>query len=152
MTKLSAGMLRDILGSLFKRPVTEFYPFERTTPPERLRGKLVWDPAKCTGCGLCIKDCPANALELVVIDKKAKKFVMRYHADRCTYCSQCVENCRFECIEMSDSDWELAALGRQPFEVTYGRDEDVQKIMETFGMEGETPKECPEPPAEPAKA
>jgi len=125
-----AAMLGDIVESLFKRPITEKYPFERHPAPDRLRGKLEWNPEKCTGCCLCNKDCPSNAIELIVIDKKAKRFVMEYHADRCTYCAQCVQNCRFECLNMSSEQWELAALSKQPFEVYYGKDEDIQAILE----------------------
>ena len=124
-----AAMLNDIVASLFKRPVTERYPFERYPAPARLRGKLMWNPEKCTGCALCNKDCPSNAIELIVIDKKAKRFVMEYHADRCTYCAQCVQNCRFECLGMSPEQWELAALSKEPFTVYYGKDEDVQAIL-----------------------
>ena len=124
------AMIGDIVTSLFKRPATERYPFERKPAPARLRGKLVWDPAKCSGCQLCVKDCPSEALELITIDRVAKRFVMRYHADRCTYCGQCVENCRFECLGMSSEDWELAALGKQPFTVYYGREEDVQFLLD----------------------
>ena len=126
------AMLNDIVESLFKRPITEKYPFERHPAPERLRGKLMWDPEKCTGCGLCNKDCPSNAIELITIDKKAKRFVMEYHADRCTYCAQCVQNCRFECLSMSPEQWELAALNKEPFTVYYGKDEDVQTILARF--------------------
>ncbi len=125
-----AAMFTDIFQSLFKRPVTEKYPFERHPAPDRLRGKLTWNPEKCTGCCLCNKDCPSNAIELIVIDKKAKRFVMEYHADRCTYCAQCVQNCRFECLGMSHEQWELAALTKQPFEVYYGKEEDIQTILE----------------------
>lgn len=124
------AMIGDIVTSLFKRPATERYPFERKPAPARLRGKLVWDPAKCSGCQLCVKDCPSEALELITIDRVAKRFVMRYHADRCTYCGQCVENCRFECLGMSSEDWELAALGKEPFTVYYGREEDVQFLLD----------------------
>ena len=128
-----AAMFGDIISSLFKRPVTEKYPFEKVPAPDRLRGKLEWNPEKCTGCCLCNKDCPSNAIELITIDKKAKRFVMEYHADRCTYCAQCVQNCRFECISMSHEQWELAALDKKPFEVYYGKDEDVQLILEKHG-------------------
>ena len=110
-----AGMLKDVVESLFKRPMTEKYPFEKHPAPDRLRGELMWNPEKCTGCCLCNKDCPSNAIELITIDKKAKRFVMEYHADRCTYCAQCVQNCRFECLSMSNTQWELAALSKQPF-------------------------------------
>jgi formate hydrogenlyase subunit 6/NADH:ubiquinone oxidoreductase subunit I len=122
-------MLSDVLNSLFKKPVTQKYPFERTATPERLRGKLVYDPAKCSGCMLCVKDCPSNAIELVTIDRAAKRFVMRYHIDRCTYCSQCVENCRFECLGMDSKDWEMAVLDKKAFEVHYGREEDIEKLL-----------------------
>src|SRR5450756_567391 len=84
------AMLGDISRSLFKRPVTERYPFERKAAPERLRGQLTFDPTKCTGCKICVRDCPANGIEIMVVDKVAKRFVMRFHTDRCTYCAQCV--------------------------------------------------------------
>jgi formate hydrogenlyase subunit 6/NADH:ubiquinone oxidoreductase subunit I len=122
-------MLKDVLRSFAQRPVTEKYPFEKTPAPDRLRGKLVWNPEKCSGCCLCSKDCPSNAIELITLDKKAKRFVMRYHADRCTFCAQCVQNCRFECLSMSDTDWELAALTKQPFDVYYGKEDDVKAVL-----------------------
>ena len=123
------SMLGDILSSLFKRPATEKYPFEKTPAPERYRGKLMYDPAKCTGCQLCVKDCPANALELIVVDRVNKRFVMKYHMDRCTYCAQCVESCRMECLGMSNEEWELASTSQEPFMVFYGKDEDVQSLL-----------------------
>lgn len=125
-------MLGDVWQSLWQKPVTQKYPFERIEAPERLRGKLVWDPEKCTGCNLCSKDCPADAIEIITIDKKAKRFVMQYHMDRCTYCAQCVESCRFSCIDMSDEQWELAATSKTPFEVSYGRDEDLAEALAKF--------------------
>jgi NAD(P)H-quinone oxidoreductase subunit I len=123
------AMLGDILESLFKKPVTERYPFERKPAPERLRGKLYWEPEKCSGCQLCVKDCPADAIELIVLDKVAKRFVMRYNPDRCTYCGQCVENCRFDCLGLSSEEWELAALNRDAFEVFYGKEEDIETLL-----------------------
>jgi len=135
------SMFGDIFKSLFKKPSTEQYPFVRTETPENLRGKLVWDPEKCTGCMLCIKDCPSNGIELLVVDKVNKKFVMRYNIDRCTFCAQCVESCRFGCIEMSDQMWELASIKKEPFEVYYGRDEDIQFLLDN-AAKGETEAPC----------
>ena len=124
------SMFGDIFKSFFKKPATQKYPFVREDAPENLRGKLVWDAEKCTGCQLCVKDCPSNAIEILVVDKVNKKFVMRYNVDRCTFCSQCVQSCRFSCIEMSDEMWELASVKKEPFEVYYGREDDIKFILE----------------------
>lgn len=122
------AMLGDVSRSLFKRPVTELYPFERRPAPARLRGLLVFDPGRCTGCKICMRDCPANALELVVVDKPAKRFAMRFHTDRCTYCAQCVVSCNFDSLSMSHERWELAGLSPDQFLLTFGRDEDLAAL------------------------
>lgn len=113
------SMLKDISKALVQRPITEQYPFVRRAVPERLRGRLIWNPEACTGCGLCATDCPAHAIELLVLDKKAKRFVMTYHVDRCTFCAQCVHSCRQGCLQMAADDWELAALARESFVQSY---------------------------------
>lgn len=123
------SMIEDLVKALFQKPVTQQYPFERSAAPERFRGTLHWEPDKCTGCMLCIKDCPANAIELIVIDKVNKRFVMRYHQDRCVYCEQCVVSCRLKCLSLSNEEWEQAVTERKPLEVHYGRDEDIQSLM-----------------------
>ncbi len=122
-------MLDDVVQSLFRRPVTELYPFVRRKTPDRLRGQVHWHADRCTGCGLCVKDCPASALELLVLDKKGKRFVMRYHLDRCVFCAQCVQTCRFNGLEMSDERWELAALTREPFVICYGNEADIRAVL-----------------------
>jgi formate hydrogenlyase subunit 6/NADH:ubiquinone oxidoreductase subunit I len=129
-------MLRDTWQSLFRRPATRRYPFERAAAPAQLRGKLYWDGSQCTGCMLCCKDCPSQAIELLVLDRKAKRFVMRFHADRCTYCGQCVQSCRPECLGLSSEEWELAGLTRKAFAVDYGSEADVAAVVERFGTDG----------------
>ncbi len=130
------AMLGDISRSLFKKPVTEMYPFTRKPAPERLRGKLVFVPDKCTGCKICVRDCPANALELLVVDKATKRFVLRFHSDRCTYCAQCVFSCNFDAISLSHQDWELAALSKDSFAIPCGRPEDVAALEDASPESG----------------
>jgi formate hydrogenlyase subunit 6/NADH:ubiquinone oxidoreductase subunit I len=132
------AMLRDVLRSFWRRPITEQYPFERRPTPTRLRGRLHYDPEKCTGCCLCSKECPAQAIELITIDKKAKQFVLRYHADRCIYCAQCVQNCRFGCLEMAPAEWELAATTKEPFTLYYGDEGDIERVLAGGGEPGVT--------------
>lgn len=123
-------MFGDIVVSLFHHPITEKYPFERREAPERLRGQLQFNPESCTGCGLCVKDCPAEAIEIIVVDKANKQFVLRYNIDRCTFCAQCVNSCRQECLSMSDKLWELAGYNRESMLVYYGTDENVKTVLE----------------------
>jgi formate hydrogenlyase subunit 6/NADH:ubiquinone oxidoreductase subunit I len=134
-------MIRDILSSFFTKPVTENYPFDKKKAPDRLRGKLIWDPQKCTGCQLCIRDCPTGAIELVVLDKVNKRFVLKYHVDQCIFCQQCVINCRMKCLDLSSEEYELASLDKEPFTVYYGKDEDVTFLLEKFAQPGTG--ECP---------
>ncbi len=113
---MSLGTLfRDALAGLVRRPATVQYPAQRQPAPALLRDALVWDPANCTGCGLCVKDCPSSAIEWITLTRAAKRFVLHYQADRRVFCSQCVQNWRFKCSELSPAKWELAALTKESF-------------------------------------
>jgi formate hydrogenlyase subunit 6/NADH:ubiquinone oxidoreductase subunit I len=123
-----AAMFSDVIRSAWRKPATRKYPFMVRPAPVRLRGKLIWNPEKCSGCALCTKDCPSDAITLVVNDKQTKTFVMRYEIDRCTFCAQCVQSCRFKCISLANDQWELAALSREPFTIYYGRPENIESF------------------------
>jgi formate hydrogenlyase subunit 6/NADH:ubiquinone oxidoreductase subunit I len=122
-------LLSDLVRSLFVRPVTRHYPHDRPAVPEQLRSALRWDPARCTGCGMCVRDCPANAIQLITLDKASKRFVLRYHLDRCTFCGQCVHTCTFDCLALANDRWELAALSTEPFTIHNGDDADIQVVL-----------------------
>jgi formate hydrogenlyase subunit 6/NADH:ubiquinone oxidoreductase subunit I len=122
-------MWQDTFAALFRRPVTEKYPLERRAAPERLRGMLACNLEHCTGCGLCVQDCPAKALAVIVLDKKAKRFVIAYDIDRCTFCAQCTVSCRHGCLTMQNEGWELAALDREAYRRYYGAEKDVQQVL-----------------------
>lgn len=129
------GMLNDLAESALRRPVTERYPLERRPTVAQFRGLLHWNPEGCTGCALCVKDCPAEAIDFITIDKAEKRFVFRLHVDRCTFCGQCAYNCRFDCITLDNEEWELAGVDRDGFTITYGRPEDVECLAMVEGTE-----------------
>jgi formate hydrogenlyase subunit 6/NADH:ubiquinone oxidoreductase subunit I len=132
-------MLTDVFNAFLSKPITQEYPSQRTPAPEKLRGRLLWEHNRCSGCGLCVKDCPANALEVITIDRANKRFVMVYHLDKCTYCAQCVVNCRFKCLEMSATDWELAGLKKKDFTKYYGDEGDVDVYLAQLGHSNAEP-------------
>lgn len=48
---------------------------------------------ECTGCGTCVDECPATAIELV--DEKAK-----VDDEECTECGTCVDSCPSSAIKL----------------------------------------------------
>ena len=139
------AMFGDVFPSLFRAPVTERYPFVRREPPARLRGMLHWNREKCTGCGMCVTDCPSQSLELVTYDKKAKRFVLKFQVDQCTFCGQCGVSCNQGALALTPADWELAALSRGPLGLMFGEPEDVERVRR-----GELPVAAPAAPPAPA--
>lgn len=129
-----AGMFQDITRSLVKHPVTEQTP---SIAPLRLRGKLEFTAEGCTGCALCAKDCPANAIELIRLDERGKRFVIRYSIDRCTFCGQCVSSCRNECLKMSGGEWSLAEPTRDDYTVYFGDEDNVREYLAEHRPDGD---------------
>lgn len=92
------ALIKDMGSCLFKKPYTREYPFVSVKAPEGYRGRHTLDPIKCISCGLCERDCPANAIELVEVSgKRMPKFFL----DRCIFCYQCAETCPRNAIELS---------------------------------------------------
>ncbi len=57
------NFLSLFVRNLRQGPYTEPFPFGPPSPtPERLRGRIAFDPAICEGCLLCEKLCPSGAI------------------------------------------------------------------------------------------
>ena len=108
-----------IIDQVTKKPATNTFPIAHMpdslvealkakdtvlTPPvcvgKRFRGRLLYDRQKCIGCKLCLRVCPADAVEYLAEDKK-----IQIHNDRCCFCAQCTEICPVKCLAMSDESF-----------------------------------------------
>lgn len=85
------SLIIAVLKAWIRPSETIDYPYCELKLPHGYRGALVIDPEKCTGCGLCVRDCPANGLELV--KKSRDEFKLVHHPARCAYCGQCEDSC-----------------------------------------------------------
>ncbi|MBI5690532.1 MAG: NADH-quinone oxidoreductase subunit I [Verrucomicrobia bacterium] len=91
--------------------ITVQYPHETLKMPDRFRGhvQLILDPetgkSRCTACGLCVRACPSDCLEVDGIKREGekKKSVTEYKLDftKCSLCGSCVEACPSDAIEYS---------------------------------------------------
>ena len=115
-------MIEFVLKSLFKKPVTVNYPFEKMPMPKNFRGQLKFDPAKCSGCQLCVKDCPASAITISKIGEK--KFAAEIDLGKCIYCAQCVYSCARKALEITP-DFELAQIDRGKLKVVFQADHEA---------------------------
>jgi formate hydrogenlyase subunit 6/NADH:ubiquinone oxidoreductase subunit I len=98
---------RLLIQSFFKKPATGNYPADGTGMPEGFRGKLKFNAFVCIGCKMCMRDCPAGAIEIVKIGEK--QFEAQVNLAKCIYCGQCVDSCPKKALEITD-EFELARL------------------------------------------
>ncbi len=125
--------LGEAVRQLFKKPATSSYPFSKAKLQPRYRGRIDFESAKCIGCKMCVRVCPAKAIEIILsADQPAasagdamqsgvpvpspapakKKFDCVMNLDRCVYCAQCVDVCPKKALIATD-DFELAQLARK---------------------------------------
>jgi formate hydrogenlyase subunit 6/NADH:ubiquinone oxidoreductase subunit I len=111
-------LVPELLKQLFRRPATNPFPSRYLPPsvtgflakvswgeaainppvpvPPRYRGKIVYDRESCIGCQLCLKVCPAHAIEFLPETKR-----VRIYITQCIFCSQCNDICPKDSLHMS---------------------------------------------------
>jgi formate hydrogenlyase subunit 6/NADH:ubiquinone oxidoreductase subunit I len=105
-------IFKRAVSHIFTKPATTKYPFVKPQLPEDARCKTVYEIKSCnvidigtgskdgptldvrsivgSNCRVCVRDCPAAAIEIVEVEGK-KRPQIRF--DKCIFCHQCVESC-----------------------------------------------------------
>jgi formate hydrogenlyase subunit 6/NADH:ubiquinone oxidoreductase subunit I len=112
--KALSPMIKEVLLQIFTKPATSKYPLVKASVPEDFRGKQVFDINLCVGCGLCSRDCPAKAIEMVAVDEIRRPL---FHLDLCIFCYQCAEGCPRNAIK-SSMFFELASTNKSDLVIT----------------------------------
>jgi formate hydrogenlyase subunit 6/NADH:ubiquinone oxidoreductase subunit I len=82
-----------VMRSLFRKPATLMYPVVPREYTDLTRGHIDVDMNACILCGICMKKCPTDAIN---VDKKEKTWSIQRM--RCIQCSCCVEVCPKKCL------------------------------------------------------
>lgn len=89
------------MKNLFSKPSTENFPAVPKEAPEGYRGRIMFHPDKCIGCGLCIRVCSPGAITKIVEKQDdGDKITMEFDLSSCTFCQTCQDFCAKNAIEL----------------------------------------------------
>jgi len=91
-------IFRRAASTFVSKPATSLYPYVKLQLADNFRGQMVFDIQRCIGCGLCSRDCPSRAIEMVAVEEIKRP---QFRLDKCIFCYQCAESCPKKAISNS---------------------------------------------------
>ena len=96
------GLAGLAILNLFRKPATQTAQFGLGGIQKGYRGRLLYDPATCINCVMCMRDCPTGAITIENRGTKEQKDMHAYlDVGRCVFCCQCVDTCPKKCLSCS---------------------------------------------------
>jgi formate hydrogenlyase subunit 6/NADH:ubiquinone oxidoreductase subunit I len=117
--------LGEVFKNLFAKSSTAGYPLNKAVLSEHFRARIKYNPELCVGCQLCVRNCPANAITITLLNPQDKLvagpdgkmippkryFESKIDLTRCIFCAQCVDSC-FKKALSSSKEFELASADK----------------------------------------
>jgi formate hydrogenlyase subunit 6/NADH:ubiquinone oxidoreductase subunit I len=117
MKKLPGKIINMAVKCFFKKPATIQYPNGSLEIVDHYRGRLTYDPSNCSGCRLCMRNCPAGAIKITNEGTKDdRKMKAELNVACCIFCCQCVDSCAKKCLSYSQNI-DLSSLNKSDLKV-----------------------------------
>jgi len=114
--------LKTTLRAFFSKPVTLVYPYRKLEIADRGQGLIrlrmtQLEPAtvyKCTGCGICEKNCPQHCITVVKKEGEKQPDTYMVNYGLCMFCRICIDVCPFNALQQTQ-EHEFIGGSRQDF-------------------------------------
>ena len=114
--------LKTTLRAFFSKPVTLVYPYRKVEIADRGQGLIrlrmaQLDPTavyKCTGCGICEKNCPQHCITVVKKEGEKQPDTYMVNYGLCMFCRICIDVCPFNALQQTQ-EHEFIGGSRQDF-------------------------------------
>lgn len=92
-------ILKLLFKNLRRGPQTLRYP-ARPPAGHGFRGRVLFNPELCNGCGVCKFRCESRA---ITFTPGKGEYTWAYNPGQCTFCGRCVEGCKQGALSQEDA-------------------------------------------------